>query len=149
MILFLIIFTMKPEASKRSVVDAAQKAELCGFINSLPKKFNTFVGERGLKLSGGEKQRIAIARAILKNPEIILLDEASSSLDYKTQIAIKKNLEQFSKNKTVVAVAHRLSSIKKDIIFFIDNGRILEKGTHKELLNIKGSYYNKGISKEK
>ena len=87
------------------------------------KKFNTFVGERGLKLSGGEKQRIAIARAILKNPGIILLDEASSSLDYKTETAIKKNLEQFSENKTVIAVAHRLSSIKNyDIIFFIDNG---------------------------
>ena len=115
------------KASKKSVKDAAKKAELFGFIDSLPKKFNTFVGERGLKLSGGEKQRIAIARAILKNPGIILLDEASSSLDYKTETAIKKNLEQFSENKTVIAVAHRLSSIKNyDIIFFIDNGRILE-----------------------
>ncbi len=138
------------KASKKSVKDAAQKAELLGFINSLPKKFNTIVGERGLKLSGGEKQRIAIARAILKNPKIILLDEASSSLDYKTEIAIKKNLEQFSENKTVVAVAHRLSSIRNyDIIFFIDNGRILEKGTHKELLKIEGSYYNMWESQKK
>ena len=138
------------KASKRFVKDAAQKAEILSFINSLPKKFNTIVGERGLKLSGGEKQRIAIARAILKNPEIILLDEASSSLDFKTEIAIKKNLEEFSKNKTVIAVAHRLSSTKNhDIIYFIDKGRILEKGTHKELLNMRGSYFSMWESQKK
>ena len=108
----------------------------------LPLKFNTRVGERGLKLSGGEKQRIAIARTILKNPQIILLDEASSSLDYKTELHIKNNLENFYKDKTVISVAHRISSIKDyDLIYFLSDGKIVEYGDHKKLYKKKGSYF--------
>jgi len=131
------------DSSKNDVIEAAKKAKIMTFIDGLPKKFNTIVGERGLKLSGGEKQRIAIARTLLKNPDIILLDEASSSLDYNTEKVIKKSLKHFSKNKTVISVAHRLSSIEDfDLIYFLDNGRLIESGKHDHLINLKGSYYD-------
>ena len=119
---------------KNEVISATKKAKIYDFIMKLPLKFNTRVGERGLKLSGGEKQRIAIARTILKNPQIILLDEASSSLDYKTELHIKNNLENFYKDKTVISVAHRISSIKDyDLIYFLSDGKIVEYGDHKKL----------------
>ena len=120
------------------------------FIDSLPDKFNTVVGERGLKLSGGEKQRIAIARTLLKNPDIILLDEASSSLDYNTEKVIKKSLNHFNINKTVISVAHRLSSIEDyDLIYFLDKGRIIESGKHNQLIDLKGRYYEMWESQKK
>ena len=127
---------------KNEVISATKKAKIYDFIMKLPLKFNTRVGERGLKLSGGEKQRIAIARTILKNPQIILLDEASSSLDYKTELHIKNNLENFYKDKTVISVAHRISSIKDyDLIYFLSDGKIVEYGDHKKLYKKKGSYF--------
>ncbi len=130
------------DSSKDEVIKAARKAKIINFIENLPKKFNTVVGERGLKLSGGEKQRIAIARTLLKNPDIILLDEASSSLDYNTEKEIKKNLNDFNINKTVLSVAHRLSSIQDyDLIYFLDEGRVLESGNHNYLISLKGKYY--------
>ena len=135
---------------KKLVKLAAKQAEVDIFIESLPKKYNTIVGERGLKLSGGEKQRIAIARTILKNPEVVLFDEASSSLDYKTEKKIKKNLDNFTKEKTVIAVAHRLSSIEDyDLIYFLDKGKILEQGTHKRLMRLKGNYFNMWMKQKK
>ena len=138
------------ESSKNDVIKVAKKAKIMNFIDRLPKKFNTIVGERGLKLSGGEKQRIAIARTLLKDPDIILLDEASSSLDYKTETEIKKNLNNFNINKTVISVAHRLSSIEDyDLIYFLDEGRVLESGKHKDLINLRGKYYDMWKSQKK
>ena len=138
------------DSSKDDVIKAAKKAKIMNFIDKLPKKFNTIVGERGLKLSGGEKQRIAIARTLLKNPDIILLDEASSSLDYNTEKEIKKNLNNFNINKTVLSVAHRLSSIEDyDLIYFLDEGRVLESGKHTELIAKKGKYYDMWKSQKK
>ena len=138
------------DSSKDDVIKAARKAKIMNFIENLPKKFNTIVGERGLKLSGGEKQRIAIARTLLKNPDIILLDEASSSLDYNTEKEIKKNLNDFNINKTVLSVAHRLSSIQDyDLIYFLDEGRILESGKHNYLISLKGKYYDMWKSQKK
>ena len=138
------------ESSKNDVIKVARKAKIINFIDRLPEKFNTIVGERGLKLSGGEKQRIAIARTLLKDPDIILLDEASSSLDYKTETEIKKNLNNFNTNKTVISVAHRLSSIEDyDLIYFLDEGRVLESGQHKYLINLRGKYYDMWKSQKK
>jgi len=138
------------DSSKNDVIKVARKAKLMNFIDKLPKKFDTIVGERGLKLSGGEKQRIAIARTLLKNPEIILLDEASSSLDYNTEKEIKKNLNNFNINKTVLSVAHRLSSIEDyDLIYFLDEGRIIESGKHNYLVNLKGKYFHMWKSQKK
>ena len=129
-------------SSKKDVIKAAKKAKIMNFIDSLPGKFNTVVGERGLKLSGGEKQRIAIARTLLKDPDIILLDEASSSLDYNTEKEIKKNLNHFSVGKTVLSIAHRLSSIEDyDFIYFLEKGLIVESGKHSYLIGSKGRYY--------
>ena len=137
-------------SSKNDVIKVAKKAKIMNFIDRLPKKFNTIVGERGVKLSGGEKQRIAIARTLLKDPDIILLDEASSSLDYKTETEIKKNLNNFNINKTVISVAHRLSSIEDyDLIYFLDEGRVLESGKHKDLINLRGKYYDMWKSQKK
>ena len=138
------------ESSKNDVIKVARKAKIMNFIDRLPKKFNTIVGERGLKLSGGEKQRIAIARTLLKDPDIILLDEASSSLDYKTETEIKKNLNNFNINKTVISIAHRLSSIEDyDLIYFLDEGRVLESGKHKDLISLRGKYYDMWKSQKK
>ncbi len=137
-------------SSKNDVIKVAKKAKIMNLIDRLPKKFNTIVGERGVKLSGGEKQRIAIARTLLKDPDIILLDEASSSLDYKTETEIKKNLNNFNINKTVISVAHRLSSIEDyDLIYFLDEGRVLESGKHKDLINLRGKYYDMWKSQKK
>ena len=104
-------------------------------------RYNTVVGERGLKLSGGEKQRVAIARTVLKNPSIYFFDEATSALDSATEKEIIKNLEAISKNKTTLIIAHRLSSVSNaDNIIVIDQGKILESGNHEKLLNSKGLY---------
>lgn len=132
----------RPEASEKEVYEAAKYAHLTEFVESLPLKFDTVVGERGLKLSGGEKQRVAIARALLKKPKIFLFDEATSSLDTKTEKEIQENLNQVSKNHTTLVIAHRLSTIiDADEILVLEKGHIVEKGTHKDLLKRKGSYY--------
>ena len=129
-------------ASKEKIFSAAQNADIHNFILALPDGYKTIVGERGLKLSGGEKQRVAIARAILKNPQIFFFDEATSALDSSTEKEIQKNLENISKNKTTLIIAHRLSTAANaDKIIVLDKGVIIEEGTHKSLLLEKGKYF--------
>ena len=131
------------DAKKEEVEKAARAAGLMEFIDSLPNKFQTNIGERGVKISGGQKQRISIARIFLKNPKILILDEATSSLDNKTERTIKKSLEELSKNKTTIIISHKISTIKTaDIIFILKNGKIEEKGTHEELIKNSQIYKN-------
>lgn len=130
-----------PNASEKDIINAAKKANIHKFIESLPEGYDTFVGERGIKLSGGERQRIAIARAMLKNAPIIILDEATSSLDSKSEKLIQKGVENLMKGKTTIVIAHRLSTIKMmDRIIVLDKGRIVEEGTHNSLVRRKGKY---------
>ena len=130
-----------PKASREEIINAAKIAGIHNFIESIPEKYNTIVGERGLKLSGGEKQRVAIARTVLKNPSVYFFDEATSALDSSTEKEIIKNLEKISENKTTLIIAHRLSTVSKaDNIIVIDQGRIVESGNHEELLKAKGLY---------
>jgi len=134
----------KPEAANEEVVKAAKLAHCHEFISSFLKEYDTYVGERGVKLSGGERQRVAIARAILRNSPILVLDEATSSLDSESESLIQDALVNLMKDKTVIVVAHRLSTIAKvNRIIFIDNGEIKESGTHEELLGIKNGQYRK------
>jgi ATP-binding cassette subfamily B protein len=131
----------RPDATDEEVRDAARMAQIDGFIRTLPEGYRTMVGERGLKLSGGEKQRVAIARTILKGPPILLLDEATSALDSHTEKEIQDALDQVSRNRTTVVIAHRLSTIvNADNILVLDAGRLVEQGTHGELL-AKGGLY--------
>lgn len=131
----------RPEASEQEVKAAAKMAHIGEFIDSLPQQYETRVGERGLKLSGGEKQRIAIARAILKRPKILIFDEATSSLDSKTEQAIQETLGEVSENHTTLVIAHRLSTVvDADQILVMEEGRIVEQGTHQSLLSIGGLY---------
>ncbi len=128
-------------ASQSEVWNAAQKSEADEFINNLPQKEKTIVGERGQKLSGGQRQRISIARAILKNPEILILDEATSSVDNETEAAIQRSLDILKKDRTVIVIAHRLSTVRNaDIIYVLENGSVVESGNHESLLNIEGVY---------
>ena len=131
----------KLDATKEEVYKAAKNANIHDFIMSLPEGYDTYVGERGVKLSGGQKQRISIARVFLKNPPIIILDEATSALDNATEFLIQKALDELSKGRTTIVVAHRLSTIKNadEIIVLTDQG-IQEKGRHQELLDKKGMY---------
>jgi len=130
------------EATEDEVWDAANQSEASDFINQLPNKENTIVGERGQKLSGGQRQRISIARAILKNPEILILDEATSAVDNETEAAIQRSLDMLKQNRTVVVIAHRLSTIRNaDKIYVLENGEIVESGSHGELLENKNVYF--------
>ncbi|WP_323753438.1 ABC transporter ATP-binding protein/permease [Marinobacter sp.] len=131
----------RPEATEEEVRRAARMAHLDNFIHSLPEGYNTKVGERGLKLSGGEKQRVAIARVILKNPPILILDEATSSLDSLSEQAILSALKEVSQQRTTLVIAHRLSTVRDaNTILVMDSGQIVESGSHNELL-AQGGYY--------
>ena len=125
----------------KEVEKAARVANLDRYIASLPKKYGTHVGERGVKLSGGQKQRLAIARAVISDPRILVLDEATSSLDVKSERLIQQALDSLVKNKTTFIVAHRLSTIKNaDRILVLENGKIAEQGNHEQLIAKKGLY---------
>jgi len=129
------------EASNREIVNAAKIAEAHEFIAQLPDGYKTIVGERGQKLSGGQRQRIAIARAVLKNPPILILDEATSAVDNETEAAIQRSLERITKNRTTIAIAHRLSTVRNaDCIFVMDEGIVVESGQHEQLLEQDGVY---------
>ncbi len=131
-----------PKATDKQVISAAKKAYIHDFIMSLPEQYNSKVGERGVMLSGGERQRIAIARAILKNAPILILDEATSALDSESEMYIQKSLQSLMKKKTVIAIAHRLSTLREmDKLIVMDKGKIIETGSHQDLINKKGAYY--------
>lgn len=137
------IICAKPDATNEEIVEAAKKARIHDFIESLPEGYDTYIGERGVKLSGGQKQRISISRIFLKNPPIIILDEATSALDNVTEREIQASLEELSKDRTNLVVAHRLSTIKNaDQIVVLTKEGIAESGTHDELIN-KGGVYSK------
>lgn len=129
------------EATNREIVTAAKIAEAHEFIAQLPDGYNTIVGERGQKLSGGQRQRIAIARAVLKNPPILILDEATSAVDNETEAAIQRSLERITKNRTTIAIAHRLSTVRNaDCIFVMHEGIVVESGQHEQLVEQDGVY---------
>ncbi|GGY17726.1 metal ABC transporter permease [Paludibacterium paludis] len=131
----------RPEATREEVIDAARSAHIHDFVMGLPDGYDTQVGERGLKLSGGEKQRVAIARTILKNPPVLIFDEATSALDSHTEKAIQSELAAISANRTTLVIAHRLSTVvDADRILVMDQGEIVEAGTHRELLERGGRY---------
>jgi ATP-binding cassette subfamily B protein len=133
----------KTEASFEEIKDAARKANALDFIESFPEGFKTLVGERGVKLSGGQRQRIAIARAILKDPAILILDEATSSLDAQSEVLVQQALEKLMEGRTTIVIAHRLSTIKKvDRIFVINDGRLAEMGSHAELTQVNNGIYS-------
>jgi ATP-binding cassette, subfamily B, bacterial len=134
----------KPDASEEEIIDAAKKANAWQFISKFPEGLETKVGERGVKLSGGQRQRVAIARAILKDPAILILDEATSSLDAESEALVQEALDELMKNRTTIIIAHRLSTIRKvDRIYVLKDGEIIEKGTHEELsLQENGFYAN-------
>ncbi len=132
----------KPNASIEEIEEAAKKANAFDFIESFPEKFDTLVGERGIKLSGGQRQRIAIARAVLKDPAILILDEATSSLDSASESVVQEALDKLMVGRTSFVIAHRLSTIRKaDKIMVIDNGNVVESGTHESLMALEGGLY--------
>ena len=134
----------KPEASRAEIEDAARKANAWEFISSFPEGLDTLVGERGIKLSGGQRQRIAIARAILKDPAILMLDEATSSLDSESERLVQEALDLLMENRTTLIIAHRLATIRKaDTIFVVDEGRVAEEGSHQDLLEDSSGFYSR------
>ena len=131
----------KSDATKSEIHDAAIAANLYDFILSLPQQFDTLVGERGMKLSGGEKQRVAIARTVLKNPPILILDEATSNVDAESEQLIHASLDQLLNGRTAIVIAHRLSTLRStNRIVVLDKGQIIEEGPHTQLLSDRGLY---------
>ena len=131
----------KPEATDEEVEEAARAAQIHDLIASLPEGYDTVVGERGYRFSGGEKQRMAIARTILRNPPILVLDEATSALDTQTERLVQEALERLAEGRTTIAIAHRLSTVRDaDQIVVLDRGRAVETGTHDDLLGAGGRY---------
>jgi len=129
------------EASREEVLRAAKMSEAHDFIMSLPEGYETMVGERGQKLSGGQRQRISLARVILKDPPILILDEATSSVDNETEALIQRSLERITQGRTTLVIAHRLSTVvNTDRIFVLDEGRLCEQGKHETLLAKEGVY---------
>ena len=131
----------RPDASREEVMEACRVAEMLDFVETQPAGFDTMVGDRGQKLSGGQRQRISIARTILKDPPILILDEATSSVDNKTEAAIQRSVNQLALDRTTIIIAHRLSTVRHaDRIYYLKDGDIFEEGTHQELLKLDGEY---------
>jgi len=131
----------RPEATDEEIEEAAKTARIHELISSLPEGYDTIVGERGYRFSGGEKQRMAIARTVLRNPPVLVLDEATSSLDTQTEAAVQGELERLAQGRTTITIAHRLSTVRDaDQIVVLDRGRIVERGTHDELMERRGAY---------
>jgi len=132
----------RPDASEEEIVAAAQSANAHDFITKLPDGYDTMLGRRGQDLSGGEKQRVAIARAILKDPRILIFDEATSSVDTETEEKIQQAIDRLVAGRTTIAIAHRLSTLRRaDRLVIVEKGRIVESGTHAELMHRREKYY--------
>ena len=133
----------RPEASESEILEACRIARVDEFAEGFEKKYDTVVGERGVKLSGGQKQRVSIARAILADPRILILDEATSSLDSESEALIQEGLRYLMRGRTTFVIAHRLSTIRRaDQILVVEAGRIIERGTHESLYKLSGRYYD-------
>jgi ABC-type multidrug transport system fused ATPase/permease subunit len=133
----------RPESTGEQIMEACRIAHVHEFAQKLPKQYDTVVGERGVKLSGGQRQRVSIARAILANPRILILDEATSSLDSESEAAIQEGLAYLMEGRTTFVIAHRLSTIHRaDQILVVEDGRIVERGTHDSLYAARGRYYD-------
>jgi ATP-binding cassette subfamily B protein len=131
----------RPDATDEQLVDAARQANIHATIASFPDGYDTIVGERGYRLSGGEKQRIAIARVLLKDPAVMVLDEATSALDTVSERVVQEALDTATRGRTTIAIAHRLSTVRDaDVVFVVVAGRVVERGTHDELLALGGVY---------
>jgi ATP-binding cassette subfamily B protein len=131
-----------PDASMEEVIEAAKSANAHEFILRLPEGYDTMVGEGGVSLSGGERQRISIARAIIQKPNILILDEATASMDTRTERRIQNAIESLGQGRTVISIAHRLSTLRgADMLCVIENGELKEMGTHDELIRKKGKYF--------
>ena len=131
------------DAPRAAVERAAALAEAAGFIEALPQRYDTVVGERGQRLSGGQRQRIALARAILKDPPVLILDEATAAVDNETEAAIQRSLERLTAERTTLVIAHRLSTVRHaDSIVVLEQGRIVERGSHEQLIGAAGPYAN-------
>jgi len=132
----------RPDASQEQIVAAAKAAQLHDFVSSLPEGYNTLIGERGARLSGGQAQRLSIARALLKDAPLVVLDEPTSALDSQTEHDVMAAIHQLGQKRTVVIIAHRLSTIRlADIIVVLEAGRVIEQGSHDQLVSIRGAYF--------